>query len=150
MNQIKIGGFIADCRKQKGLTQNQLAGKLGVTDKAVSKWENGKSMPDVSLFTSLCDSLGITLNELLAGEHIADEKLKEKSEEVLMEVIKSKKSSVFIQIMSSIFMGIGIALFFVPTIEDLSRNTGMAVVVVGLLLLVAGLYCKIRYNQSKL
>jgi len=146
MNQIKIGGFIADCRKQKGLTQNQLAGKLGITDKAVSKWENGKSMPDVSLFISLCDSLEITLNELLAGEHIADEKLKEKSEEVLMEVIKSKKSSVFIQIMSSIFMGMGMTFFFVPTIKDLSRNTGMTVVVVGLLLLIAGLYCKIRYN----
>jgi len=146
MNQIKIGGFIADCRKQKGLTQNQLAGKLGITDKAVSKWENGKSMPDVSLFTSLCDSLEITLNELLAGEHIADEKLKEKSEEVLMEVIKSKKSSVFIQIMSSIFMGSGMTFFFVPIIKDLSRNTGMTVVVVGLLLLIAGLYCKIRYN----
>ncbi|HBN28276.1 helix-turn-helix domain-containing protein [Clostridium tyrobutyricum] len=150
MNQIKIGRFIADCRKQKGLTQNQLAEKLGITDKAVSKWENGKSMPDVSLFTSLCDSLGITLNELLAGEHIPDEVLKEKSEEVLMGVIKSKRSIGVIQIIGSILMGVGITLFFIPAIKNLGSATGMGMVGIGLLLLVAGLYCKIKYNHAEL
>lgn len=89
MNQTKIGAFIAACRKSEGWTQSQLAEKLGITDKAVSKWETGKSMPDVSLFMSLCDLLGITLNELLAGEYIAVEDLKEKSDQVLMEVIVS-------------------------------------------------------------
>lgn len=87
MNQSKIGKFISECRKSKGLTQSQLAEKFGITDKAVSKWETGKSMPDLSLFTPLCDLLGITLNELLLGEYIADENLKEKSNEVLLEVI---------------------------------------------------------------
>lgn len=61
MNQVKIGRFIAHCRKQKGLTQSQLAEKFGITDKAISKWENGKSMPDLSLFMPLCNLLGITL-----------------------------------------------------------------------------------------
>lgn len=89
MNQIKIGGFIAVCRKAKGLTQYQLAEKLGITDKAVSKWETGKSMPDLSLFMPLCELLEITLNELLSGEFIADENLKEKSNQVLFEVIAS-------------------------------------------------------------
>lgn len=89
MNQIKIGKFISQCRKAKSLTQVQLAEKLDVTDKAVSKWETGKSMPDVSLFTSLCSFLEVTLNELLLGEHIPDENLKEKSNEVLFEVMKS-------------------------------------------------------------
>lgn len=54
MNQIKIGKFIAECRKKKDMTQSQLAGKLNITDKAVSKWETGKSLPDVSLFSDLC------------------------------------------------------------------------------------------------
>lgn len=87
MNQIKIGTFISDCRKAKGWTQNQLGGKLGITDKAVSKWETGRSMPDLSLFIPLCNLLNITLNELLAGEHIPEEKLKEKTDEVLLEII---------------------------------------------------------------
>lgn len=89
MNQIKIGGFISGCRKSQAWTQSQLAEKLGITDKAVSKWETGKSMPDISLLMPLCDVLGITLNELLAGEYISDEKLKEKSNAVLMEVMAS-------------------------------------------------------------
>lgn len=75
------------CRKKKGMTQSKLAENLGITDKAVSKWETGKSMPDISLFMPLCSLLGITLNELLSGEYISDENLKEKSNEVLMEVI---------------------------------------------------------------
>lgn len=87
MNQVKIGTFISECRKAKGLTQNQLAEKLGITDKAVSKWETGRSMPDLSLFTPLCNLLEITLNELLAGEHIPEEELREKTDKVLMEVI---------------------------------------------------------------
>lgn len=89
MNQMKIGSFVSACRKSQGWTQSQLAEKLGITDKAVSKWETGKSMPDLSLFMPLCGLLGITLNELLAGEYILDENLKEKSNEVLMEVIAS-------------------------------------------------------------
>lgn len=89
MNQVKIGSFIATRRKANTLTQSQLAEKLGITDKAVSKWETGKSMPDLSLFMPLCDLLGITLNELLLGELISDENLKEKSNQVLFEVITS-------------------------------------------------------------
>ena len=87
MNQLKIGKFISERRKFKNLTQSQLAEQLGITDKAVSKWETGKSMPDLSLFNPLCDLLEITLNELLLGEFIADENLKEKSNQVLFEVI---------------------------------------------------------------
>jgi len=87
MNQIRIGAFISERRKAKGWTQSQLAEKLGITDKAVSKWETGRSMPDLSLFVPLCTLLGITLNELFAGECIAEENLKQKADEVLMEVI---------------------------------------------------------------
>ncbi len=87
MNQIKIGAFISERRKAKGWTQSQLAEKLEITDKAISKWETGRSMPDLSLFMPLCALLDVTLNELFAGECIAEEKLKEKADEVLMDVI---------------------------------------------------------------
>ena len=87
MNQIKIGAFISERRKAKGWTQTQLAEKLEITDKAVSKWETGRSMPDLSLFLPLCTLLEVSLNELFAGECIAEEKLKEKADEVLMNVI---------------------------------------------------------------
>lgn len=87
MDQKKIGSFIAARRKANGLTQSQLAEKLDITDKAVSKWETGKSMPDLSLFGPLCDLLHITLNELLSGEFISDENLKEKSNQILLEVV---------------------------------------------------------------
>ena len=87
MDQTKIGKFIASKRKEHGLTQSQLAEKLGITDKAVSKWETGKSLPDLSLFTPLCSLLDITLNELLLGEVIPDDCLKEKSDQVLFDVI---------------------------------------------------------------
>ena len=70
MDQIKIGKFIAECRKNKNMTQAQLAEKVGVTDRAVSKWENGRSMPDSSIMLELCGELGITVNELLCGERI--------------------------------------------------------------------------------
>ena len=70
MNQIKIGRFIAECRKKENLTQMQLAEKLNITDKAVSKWERGIAMPDASLLLDLCSILGISVNELLSGEKI--------------------------------------------------------------------------------
>ena len=73
MNQESIGKFIAACRKEKGLTQVQLSEKLNITNRAVSKWETGKSCPDASIMLELCDILGITVNELLSGERITME-----------------------------------------------------------------------------
>lgn len=83
MEQKKIGTFIATCRKQHGMTQVQFAEKLGVTNKAVSKWETGKCMPDASLFDDICLLLNITLNELFAGERIASDDIPKKAEENL-------------------------------------------------------------------
>ena len=80
MEQEKIGKFIQELRKQQNMTQKDLADKLGVTDRAVSKWENGRGMPDVSLMKPLCDSLGITVSELLSGERISQKDYREKSE----------------------------------------------------------------------
>lgn len=73
MNQEKIGSFIAQCRKEKNLTQSQLAEKLNMSDKSVSKWETGKGMPDSSIMIELCNYLDISANELLSGEHLRED-----------------------------------------------------------------------------
>lgn len=87
MNQEKIGKFIAECRKEKKMTQQELAEKLGVTDKSVGNWENGRNMPDLSLFKPLCDILGITINDLLSGEKLRKEEYQEKFEENIVNTI---------------------------------------------------------------
>ena len=87
MNQEKIGNFIAKCRKEKKLTQSDLAEKLGVTDKSIGNWENGRNMPDLSLFKPLCDELGISINDLLSGERISEDKYQEKFEENIVNTI---------------------------------------------------------------
>ena len=93
MDQIKIGKFIAECRKKKSLTQVSLAEKLGITDRAVSKWERGLAMPDSSIMLELCNVLGITVNELLSGEVIEMENYNKKAEENLIEMKKQKEQS---------------------------------------------------------
>ncbi len=93
MNQEKIGRFIAQCRKQNGFTQASLAEKLGITDRAVSKWENGKSMPDASIMLELCGLLKINVNELLMGEHVAMENYKEIAEQNLIEMRKQEEQA---------------------------------------------------------
>ena len=86
MNQVKIGSFIAERRKLKGLTQMQLAEKLNITDKAISKWERGIAMPDSSIMLDLCEILGITVNELLSGEEIVMGNGNQKNEQLLIEM----------------------------------------------------------------
>ena len=88
MNQEKIGKFIAECRKEKNLTQVQLAEKLNMSYKSISKWETGRGMPDSSIMLELCDSLGISVNELLSGEHIREEQYKEKANENIINIAK--------------------------------------------------------------
>ena len=93
MDQVKIGRFIAEKRREQGLTQAQLAEKLSITDRAVSKWENGRTMPDSSLMLDLCKHLKITVNDLLNGEVVSMENYNEKLEKQLLEVIKQKEEA---------------------------------------------------------
>ena len=88
MDQIKIGKFIASCRKDAGLTQAVLAEKLGISDRAVSKWKNGKSMPDSGIMLDLCELLKINVNELLSGEKIMVESYDKRAEENLLAMRK--------------------------------------------------------------
>ncbi len=94
MDQIKIGKFIAKLRKEQNMTQLNLAAKLGVTDRAVSKWENGRGLPDVSLMKPLCETLGITVTELLNGERAQETVTLSKVEETVFEVLSDREIQV--------------------------------------------------------
>ena len=91
MDLVKIGRYVAGKRKDLGLTQRQLAEKLGMSDKSVSKWERGICLPDVSVYEEYCSSLGISINEFLAGEDIAQENIVKKSEDNLIQVTTDSK-----------------------------------------------------------
>ena len=124
MDQIKIGKFIAERRKQNNLTQMQLAEKLGITDKAISKWERGIAMPDTSIMLDLCDILGISVNELLSGEKINMENSNQKNEQLLLEMAKEveqKNKTIWISMwvilissMIALLGGITFAAFLIP------------------------------------
>ena len=93
MDQQKIGRFIAERRKSKGFTQMQLAEKLSITDRAISKWETGKSLPDSAIMLELCDILGITVNDLLSGEVVSMENYKKELENNLISMVKEKEEN---------------------------------------------------------
>ena len=124
MNQIKFGRFIAECRKKANLTQMQLAEKLGITDKAISKWERGVAMPDTSIMLELCDILCISVNELLSGEKISMENNNQKNEQLMLDMAKelekkhktiwSSMWAIMIVSMTALFAGIFIAAFLIP------------------------------------
>lgn len=124
MDQIKIGKFIAQKRKAQNLTQMQLAETLGITDRAVSKWENGKALPDASLMLQLCEILHITVNDLLSGEEIGMENKDKNSEQLMLDMAKElqKKNktiwsamwTMMIVSMVALFAGIFVAAFLIP------------------------------------
>ena len=87
MNQEKIGKFIAKCRKDKHMTQQELAEKLGVSDRTVGNWENGRNMPDLSLFKPLCKEFNISLNDLMSGDIVEEKEYQEKLEENIINTI---------------------------------------------------------------
>lgn len=93
MEQAKIGKFIAVVRKAQGLTQRQLAGMLSISDKTVSKWETGKGLPEVSLLLPLCDTLNITVNDLLSGEKVSENDYQKKAEENMIDLIKENEEN---------------------------------------------------------
>lgn len=114
MNQEKIGKFILECRKNKKLTQSELAEKLGVSNKSISNWENGRNMPDLSLFKPLCDILEITLNDLLGGEKVAEDKYQEKFEENIINTIdySTKKINLIRNNLGIVLLIMGISISF--------------------------------------
>ena len=88
MNQTAIGSYIAKKRREKNLTQEQLAEKLGVTNKTISKWENGKCMPDYSIIEQLCKELSVTLSELMDGEDAAEDSVRVYDDEQILDLLR--------------------------------------------------------------
>ena len=125
MEQEKIGKFITTIRKEKNMTQVELAEKLGITDRAVSKWENGRGMPDISVIKPLCDELGITVNEFLSGERLDKKEYSDKVEENILNTLdytnkkikntKNKFKFILLLILVTIF------LFVLMFIVDVNR-----------------------------
>ena len=120
MNQEKIGSFIAKMRKDKKMTQKDLAMKLGITDRAISKWENGRGLPDISLIKPRCEELDISLNELLSGEKIRKEEYESKFEENIINTIKytnketKKANYLFYIFLLMLIIGVSfLTLFFI-------------------------------------
>lgn len=123
MDQIKIGKFIAECRKKNNLTQMQLAEKLNITDRAISKWENGKGMPDSSIMLDLCNELKISVNELLSGEVLEMNNYNEKVEQNLIEMVKQKEESDKRLLTMEIVIGVLISIVYIYCF--ICRNGGL-------------------------
>ena len=146
MNQEKIGKFIARVRKEKNMTQQELANKLNITDRAISHWENGRSMPDAGIMLELCKLLDINVNELLSAKKIIKESYNEQAEENLLEMrreIESKNKKILILNRIITFLGVVIYLLIVLStilieMPMVIRNTIMALALV--ILLLFGVY----------
>ena len=152
MNQVKIGKFIAECRKSKKLTQSELSNKLGVSDRAVSKWERGINMPDASIMLELSKILGITVNELLTGEVINDKDYMVKAEEKLLELQEKNteytKRLLFLECIigfscSIIFM----TLIFVASYIDMNDIIRVLLVALGIILFIIGMSVCLKIEQ---
>ena len=120
MDQVRIGKFISECRKEKGLTQARLGESLGVTDRAVSKWETGKSMPDSSIMLELCGLLDITVNELLTGERIPMKDYNEIAEQNLVELKRQQERNVRMLLTMEWVIGFSSSITFIVLIFTVS------------------------------
>ena len=113
MDTEKISKFISIARTKIGLTQKELADKIGVSDKTISKWETGKSLPDISYYEPLCDALNIKVNELLSGEYLNDDIYLEKAENNFVEIIRENnfsKKKVVIRLFAGLFLFIATSI----------------------------------------
>ena len=153
MNQEKIGKFIAQCRKDKKMTQSDLAEKLGVTDKSIGNWENGRNMPDLALFKPLCDELDITINELLSGEKLKKEEYQEKFEENIINTIdySSKKINIIRNNLGIVLLVLGILISFTAMTMFASESSwGSIYSVLGVIISLIGVSKLTKnYNYSK-
>lgn len=153
MNQIRIGKFIAEQRKKNNLTQMQLAEKLNITDRAISKWENGKAMPDSSIMLDLCNELKISVNELLSGEIIKMEDYKKQAEENLLEMKKEReekdKQLLNLEIVIGYFSSLTfLILIFVASFVEMQSWIRLILIVFGSIVFAVGVSKAIKIEQT--
>lgn len=152
MNQEKIGKFIAVLRKQKDLTQEELAEQLGISDRAVSKWERGLNLPDASLMLKLSNILDISVNELLSGEKIEEKEYKNKAEENLSYLKEkndeyAKKLLYFECIIGFICSSLFIILIFIASYIEMNSVIRIVLIVIGFSLFIVGIFNCIKIEQ---
>ena len=152
MDQIKIGKFIAECRRKANLTQAQLAEKLGITDRAISKWETGKSLPDSSIMLELCGMLGITVNDLLSGEVVIMDNYNKELENNLLDMIKQKEQADKRLLSAEVFIGITatVVLFilvFLASFVQMSNGLRICLIALGFVLFLTGCFYALRFEQ---
>lgn len=153
MDQIRIGKFIAECRRKQNLTQMQLAEKLNITDRAVSKWETGKSMPDSAIMIELCDVLKISVNDLLCGEVITVNDYNKELENNLLEMIKQKEQADKRLLSLEIFIGILVSVIFlsmvfVASFVQMENWLRIVIIIIGLIPFVIGVAYAIKIEQT--
>ncbi len=143
MDQIKIGRFIAQERKQKNYTQRQLADRLGISDKTISKWERGNGFPEVSLLLPLCEELDISVNELLTGERVSDIEYRKKAEENMVNLVKEAQESKKKIILSALVAGLVILaatpLFVVSGAVPMENWLRILLIIIGMVVIVVGI-----------
>ena len=153
MDQIKIGKFIAECRKKNKLTQMQLAEKLNITDRAISKWENGKGMPDSSIMLDLCNELKISVNELLSGEVIKMEDYRKQAEENLLKMEKEREEKdrqlLNLEVVIGYFSSITfLILIFVASFVEMPSWLRLVLIVFGSIVFAVGVGKAIKIEQT--
>ena len=152
MNQIKIGKFIQEKRKAKHITQQELAETLNITDRAISKWENGICMPDVGTIPELCKILDITINDLFSGEVVNMKDTEKKLEENLLEMTRQKEEKdrqllsleVFIGVISSVIL-IG-SVLLLPFLE--SQGLQATIIIISSIIFIIGIGLALRIEQT--
>ena len=153
MDLVKIGRFIAERRKAQGLTQARLAELLGITDRAVSKWENGKSLPDASIMLELCRILQISVNDLLCGEVVCVEHRNEQTEKNLLEMVRQKEEAdrqlltaeIYIGVLGSVIL---LALVFTAGFAPMADWARVALIAAGLIPFAVCMGFAIRIEQK--
>ena len=152
MDQVKIGKFIAENRKKQNLTQLDLADKLGITDRAVSKWENGKAMPDSSLMLDLCAILNISVNDLLNGEVVTMSEYDNKNEQILLQMVKEKQEAdkkllqveIFVGVLSTLVL---FGLIMVAALFDIKDWVRAVLIIVGFIIFLCGCFMALKIEQ---
>lgn len=152
MDQIKIGKFIAKCRKAQNLTQMQLADKLGITDRAVSKWETGKALPDSSIMLALCGILKISVNDLLCGEVVTMDNYNKELENNLLEMVKQKEQADKRLLALEIFIGVVVSLVlfavvFVASFVQMADWLRIVLIITGIIPFAIGIAYALRIEQ---
>lgn len=153
MDQIKTGKFIAKRRKEKGLTQFQLAEALCVTDRAVSKWETGRSLPDSSIMLALCDLLEITVTELLKGEKVLMENYNKEAEKEILELVKQKEYADKMLLRVEIAIGVVCTIFFlaatvIASFINAEEWLRVVIILAGLVPFLAALPLMLKIEQK--